>query len=124
MQRYCAEPYVAAADVYSTDQHLARGGWTWYTGSSGWMYRAGLEAILGLRKVGDVLRVDPCIPKDWPGYELTYRTGETIYQIRVENPEGVNRGVERVTLDGKEAPGGRISMVDDGQQHQVCIRME
>jgi cellobiose phosphorylase len=85
------------------------------------MYRLGLEAILGLRRVGKVLRIDPCIPKDWPGYELAYRDGETSYQIRVEKPAGINRGVKRVTLDGKVLPGGNIPLSADGQQHSPRI---
>ena len=92
VRRYRVEPYVMAADVYSVPPHIGRGGWTWYTGSAGWMYRVGLEAILGLHRVGEILQIAPCIPKDWPGYEMTYRDGETSYQIRVENPDEVNRG--------------------------------
>jgi len=84
--RYRVEPYVVAADVYGVSPHTGRGGWTWYTGSSGWMYRLGLEAILGLRQAGQVLRISPCIPKTWPGFRLTYRVGTTSYDISVENP--------------------------------------
>jgi cyclic beta-1,2-glucan synthetase len=121
--RYRVEPYVVAADVYSVEPYVGRGGWTWYTGSAGWMYRLGVEAILGLRRVGDVLRIDPCIPRDWPGYELTYRHGETSYRIRVGNPDGVNRGVRVVTLDGEVLPGEEIPLLDDGQQHEVEVLM-
>jgi cyclic beta-1,2-glucan synthetase len=123
MMRYRVEPYVVAADVYSVPPHIGRGGWTWYTGSAGWMYRLGLEAILGLRRVGKVLRIDPCIPKDWPGYELTYRDGETFYQIRVENPDGANRGVKQVTLDGEPLSGVDIPLLEDGRRHKVRILM-
>ncbi|MEA3397134.1 MAG: hypothetical protein U9R05_06695, partial [Chloroflexota bacterium] len=121
--RYRVEPYVAAADVYSVEPHVGRGGWTWYTGSAGWMYRLGLEAILGLRRVGKALQINPCIPKNWPGYELTYRDEETVYQIRVENPDGVNRGVKQVTLDGETLPGEEIPLLDDGRQHAVRVLM-
>ena len=121
--RYQVEPYVVAADVYSMEPHVGRGGWTWYTGSAGWMYRLGLEAILGLRRVGKALQVNPCIPKDWSGYEITYRDGETSYQIRVENPHGINRGVEQVTLDGEVLPGGNIPLLDDGRRHEVRVLM-
>ena len=121
--RYRVEPYVVAADVYSVPPHTGRGGWTWYTGSASWMYRLGLEAILGLRRVGNVLRFDPCIPKTWPGYELTYRYGKTSYQIRVENPDGVERGVKQVTLEGGVWPGGEIPLLDDGRQYSVCVLM-
>ena len=123
LERYRVEPYVVAADVYGVPPHTGRGGWTWYTGSASWMYRLGLEAILGLRRVGEALQINPCIPRDWPGYELTYRHGETTYQIHVENPEGVNRGVKQVTLDGEALPGGEIPLTGDGQQHEVRVLM-
>jgi cellobiose phosphorylase len=123
VMRYRVEPYVVAADVYSVPPHVGRGGWTWYTGSASWMYRLGLEAILGLRRVGAALRIDPCIPKDWSGYELTYRDGETSYQIRVENPDGVNRGVKQVTLDGEPLSGGDVPLAGDGRQHKVHVLM-
>ncbi|MBN1814449.1 MAG: hypothetical protein JXA14_21595 [Anaerolineae bacterium] len=121
--RYRVEPYVVASDVYSVEPHVGRGGWTWYSGSAGWMYRLGLEALLGLRRAGESLRIDPCIPKDWPGYDLIYRNGETSYRIRVENPGGVNRGVKQVTLDGEVLPGEEIPLLNDGQQHEVCVLM-
>jgi len=123
VMRYRVEPYVVAADVYSVPPHVGRGGWTWYTGSASWMYRLGLEAILGLRRVGEALRMDPCIPKDWSGYELTYRDGETSYQIRVENPDGVNRGVKQMTLDGEPLSGRDIPLAGDGGQHRVHVLM-
>jgi len=87
------------------------------------MYRLGLEAILGLHRVGKVLRIDPCIPKDWPEYELIYRNGETTYQIRVENQNKVNRGVKQVTLDGQEVSDGEIPLLGDGQCHKVHVLM-
>ncbi len=121
--RYRVEPYVVAADVYSVPPYVGRGGWTWYTGSAGWMYRLGLEAILGVRRVGRALRIDPCIPKHWPGYEVTYRNGATVYHIRVENPAGVNRGVKQVTLDGKPLSGAEIPLAEDGQWHEVRVVM-
>jgi cyclic beta-1,2-glucan synthetase len=123
VMRYRVEPYVVAADVYSVPPHTGRGGWTWYTGAASWMYRLGLEAILGLRRVGKALQIRPCIPRDWPSYELTYRNGETFYWIRVENPDGVNRGVKQVTLDGKVLSGGDIPLLDDGRQHKVHVLM-
>ena len=118
--RYQVEPYVVAADVYSMPPHVGRGGWTWYTGSSGWMYRLGIEAILGLRRHGDTLRLDPSIPAQWPSYTLTYRYDATTYTIQVENPEGVNRGVQQVTLDGELVVDGVIPLQDDGQPHHIC----
>ena len=121
--RYRVEPYVVAADVYGVEPHIGRGGWTWYTGSGGWMYRLGVEAILGLGRHGKILRIDPCIPRDWSSYTLTYRHGETRYRIRVENPDRVNQGVKRVMLDGEELVDGEIPLVDDGQQHEVQVVM-
>lgn len=122
-RRYRVEPYVTAADVYSTGAYSGRGGWTWYTGSGGWLYRLGLEAILGLCRRGDRLHVDPCIPRHWAGYTVTYRHGDAVYQIRVENARGVNGGVLEVTVDGERVPDGAIPLVDDGARHEVRVRL-
>ncbi|HEY2148769.1 MAG TPA: cyclic beta 1-2 glucan synthetase, partial [Pirellulales bacterium] len=123
IQTYKVEPYVACADVYSTPPHVGRGGWTWYTGSAGWMYRAGLEWILGFQLRGTTLLIDPCIPSNWPGFELVYRHGSTRYEIAVENPRGVSRGVSSVELDGKAlaACPAQIALVDDSVTHHVRI---
>ncbi|MBI4692596.1 MAG: glycosyl transferase [Gammaproteobacteria bacterium] len=123
MRRYKVEPYVVAADVYSAGAHVGRGGWTWYTGSAGWLYRAGIEAILGLRRRGDVLAVTPCIPRAWPGFEASYRHGATRYDIVVENPAGVHSGVAIAELDGVTlaAGAGRIPLLDDGAVHRVRL---
>ncbi|MGV8960155.1 MAG: GH36-type glycosyl hydrolase domain-containing protein [Stenotrophomonas sp.] len=126
--RYQVEPYVACADVYSVSPHTGRGGWTWYTGSAGWLYRAGLEAILGFHKRGDQLWINPCIPAAWPGFELVYRHrgpahGITRYRIAVDNPAGVSRGVASFVLDGTRVEGDRIALVDDGRQHQVRVTL-
>ncbi len=124
-ERYKVEPYVVTADVYSAPQHLGRGGWSWYTGSSGWMYRAGLERILGFRVQGKALLLDPCIPRGWPRFEITYRYGASRYEIAVGNPQGVNRGVAKVELDGKALTQGpdRIPLVDDGATHRVQVTL-
>lgn len=122
-QRYQVEPYVVAADVHGAPPHVGRGGWTWYTGSAGWMYRLGLEAILGLRRRRNTLQINPCIPKDWPGYEVTYRARETSYRICVENPDGVNRGTKQIMLDGEILSGNRIPLVGDGREHEVHVLM-
>ncbi|MEJ2208094.1 MAG: hypothetical protein P8129_03555, partial [Anaerolineae bacterium] len=114
VRRYRVEPYVVAADVYSVAPDVGRGGWTWYTGSGGWAYRLGLEAILGITRLGDRLRVEPCIPADWSGFEVDYGYGEAVYHVSVENPEGVNRGVAEVRLDGKIRSGDGIPLADDG----------
>jgi cellobiose phosphorylase len=112
---------VIAADVYNEPAHLGRGGWTWYTGSSGWMYRVGLEAILGIQRQGQVLRINPCIPKHWQHYQVTYRVGETILQIHVDNPSGVNRGVKQMTMDGNVLSGHEIPLLSDKVLHQVNV---
>ena len=121
--RYAVEPYVVAADIYSAPSQAGHGGWTWYTGSGGWMYRLGLEAILGIRRMGKTLQINPCIPTHWQNYRVTYRVGATTFQIQVDNPSGVNRGVQRVTLDGKVLPGNVIPVLSDGDQHQVNVLM-
>jgi cellobiose phosphorylase len=123
IKRYRVEPYVVAADVYSAPSHKGRGGWTWYTGSAGWMYRLGLEAILGLRRVGDVLRINPCIPSKWSAYDMTYKFGDTSYHIHVDNPEGVNCGVKEIRLDRKALTGSDIPLMDDGNAHTVHVSM-
>jgi cyclic beta-1,2-glucan synthetase len=121
--RYKVEPYVIAADVYSVAPHNGRGGWTWYTGSAGWVYRAGIESILGLRVQGDDLLVDPCIPKQWPGFEMTLRYRGASYQISVDNPTHVSRGVARIELDDKVLPHGatRIALANDQVMHKIRV---
>jgi cyclic beta-1,2-glucan synthetase len=121
--RYRVEPYVVAGDVYSDHPHVGRGGWTWYTGSAGWMYRAAVEWVLGVRLSGNALRVEPCIPRGWRRYQVTFTYHSTRYQITVENPRGVSRGVAEVRLDGRGLPldGGGIPLVDDGGIHRVDV---
>jgi cyclic beta-1,2-glucan synthetase len=121
--RYKVEPYAVAADVYSHPAHNGRGGWTWYSGSAGWMYRLGLEAILGLRREGDMLRFEPCIPKDWSRYVIEYLDGESAYHITVNNPQGVSHGVKTVTLDGEELPAGEVPLLQDGKRHEVRVEL-
>jgi cyclic beta-1,2-glucan synthetase len=123
VKRYKVEPYVIAADVYSVPPHNGRGGWTWYTGASGWMYRLGLEGLLGLHLEGDGFRVDPHIPAGWAGYQMTLRRGESLYRIEVENPQGVEQGVAQVFVDGKELEEKRIPFQEGGAEHQVRIVM-
>jgi cyclic beta-1,2-glucan synthetase len=120
--RYKVEPYAVAADVYSTPAHIGRGGWTWYTGAAGWLYRAGLESILGFNKRGAALSIDPCIPRDWRGFEIDYRHGSTLYRVKVENPNGVCRGVASVSLDGTPLPAEElVPLQDDGGEHQIEV---
>jgi cyclic beta-1,2-glucan synthetase len=148
VHRYKVEPYVAAADVYAESPHVGRGGWTWYTGAAGWMYRAGVEWILGLRVRGGRLLLDPCIPRLWPGFLIRFRYHSTRYDIAVENPRGVMRGVTLLELDGAPVPiaaaagavgasapeaaapaastatastGAALVLADDGATHRVRV---
>jgi cyclic beta-1,2-glucan synthetase len=122
VHRYKVEPYAVPADVYSQPPHVGRGGWTWYTGAAGWLYRAGLEWILGFRMRGSALSIDPCIPKTWKRFELTCRHGGTLYRISVDNPKGVCRGVSSLHLDGQELEvGGPVPLADDGREHEVHV---
>ena len=122
VQRYKVEPYVVAGDVYTEPPHVGRGGWTWYTGSSGWLYRAGLEWILGFRVRGTTLSIDPCIPRNWPSYSINFRYRTATYQILVNNPSGISRGVASVSLDGRFlANYATIPLTDDGAAHKVHI---
>ncbi len=119
--RYRVEPYVVAADVYTAAGQLGRGGWTWYTGSASWMYRVGLEQLLGFTKVGSTLRVAPCVPDAWPRYDIAYRFGASTYEISVIDPAAVRRSGGRVTIDGVLRSDDVIPLVDDGERHVVSI---
>jgi cyclic beta-1,2-glucan glucanotransferase len=121
LHKYKVEPYVAVGDVYAVPPHTGRGGWTWYTGSAGWMYRAGLESILGFKLRGEQLQIDPCVPRWWRDFEITYRRGHTTYRIKVENPLAVSRGVATVELDGALQPEDEVPLADDGQTHTVRV---
>jgi cyclic beta-1,2-glucan synthetase len=119
---YKVEPYVVAADVYTAEGHLGRGGWTWYTGSASWLYRVGLEAILGFTKRGETLEIEPCIPETWKEFTIEYRHGGSTYTIAVRNPEGVQKGVASITLDGQQLTGA-IPLTSDGRHHDVMVAM-
>jgi cyclic beta-1,2-glucan synthetase len=119
---YKVEPYVVAADVYTAEGHVGRGGWTWYTGSASWLYRVGLESILGFSKRGDSLVFDPCIPSSWKEFTLDYRFGSSVYHVLVSNPSGVQKGVASVSVDGVSCEGA-IPLVDDGAKHSVNVTL-
>ncbi|NLE45347.1 MAG: hypothetical protein GX620_11550, partial [Chloroflexi bacterium] len=121
--RYRVEPYVVSADVYGAPPHTGRGGWTWYTGSSGWMYRLGLEAILGIRRRADTLTISPCIPSDWTEYSVAYQYGGSTYHIQVRNPEAVCQGIRSVQVDGASAPPDAVHLRDDGCDHHIQMVM-
>ena len=119
---YKVEPYVVAADVYTAEGHVGRGGWTWYTGSASWLYRVGLEAILGFTKRGETLEMKPCIPSEWRGFSIEYRHGDSVYAIEVRNPKGAQTGIESVIVDGRSTDGA-IPLVSDGRRHEVVVTM-
>ena len=119
---YKTEPYVLASDVYALAPHTGRGGWTWYTGSAGWMYRLILESLLGLRLEADKLHFAPCVPAGWSSFRVHYRYRETVYHITVLQTSVGDSG-PRLTVDGVELPGPEIAMVDDRRQHAVEVRI-
>ena len=120
---YKVEPYVVVADLYTAQGHLGRGGWTWYTGSASWMYRVGLEGILGFHKRGETLAIEPTIPRAWKEYSIEYRHASSVYEITVKNPDGVMRGRSEVVVDGKACADGLIRLADDGARHRVEVTL-
>ena len=123
VRRYKVEPYVVAADVYTRAPHIGRGGWTWYTGSAAWMYRLGLESILGLHRTGSSFTIDPCIPTAWERFNIRWRNGATVYEISVENPERCNQGVAHAWLDSRPVDPAAMPLSEDGLTHQVRLIM-
>ena len=113
-RKYKVEPYVIPADIYSAENLIGRGGWTWYTGSSSWFYKIGIENILGLKIENKVLKMEPCIPKEWKEYSIKYRFGKSIYNIKVKNENGKNTGIEKLLLNGKEMEEKKILLNEDG----------
>jgi cyclic beta-1,2-glucan synthetase len=123
LRRYGIEPYVLAADVSRLPGRIGQGGWSWYTGSAAWMYRAWVEEILGLQVRGDHLQMNPVIPRSWEGFTLRYRHGEAIYEITVENPEGSERGIAWIELDGQRMREGAIPLERTLVKHRVLVHM-
>ena len=125
VQRYKVEPYVVAADVYSAGEHVGRGGWTWYTGSAAWMYRAGLESILGIHVRADHVHLTPCIPSHWPGFSVTLKHHTARHHIVVTNPSGAQRGIAVLTLDGValDPVAAKVPLTDDGKVHEVQVTL-
>jgi cyclic beta-1,2-glucan synthetase len=120
IEKYKVEPYVIAADVYAVDPHVGRGGWTWYTGSSGWMYRLMMESLLGLHLMADKLIVTPCLPPAWSTFKLRYRYHDTTYHIVVHQSQEAS-AVAKLVVDGVPQVDGAISLVNDQKQHAVEI---
>ncbi len=121
---YQAEPYVVAADVYASPEHTGRGGWSWYTGSAGWMYRLVLESLLGLSITGDRLTIKPCMPAGWNAYSIRYRFVSTYYQIQVLRapPEEMQANVDvRYTLDGVRVKAPWVQLLDDAREHTLGV---
>lgn len=124
LMKYKVEPYIVSADVYTNPQFMGRGAWTWYTGSASWMYRVGLESILGFKKKGDKFTIDPCISKTWDEYSLEYKYKDTLYKIQIKNPKGVNRGVKSLYLDGIEINDKYVPLTNDRKEHEVVVILE
>jgi cyclic beta-1,2-glucan synthetase len=121
VERYRTEPYAVAADVYAHPMHVGRGGWSWYTGSAGWLYQAAVQALLGLRRQGDSISIDPCIPTVWPEYMLEWTVNGTRYRFVVENPDHRSRGIASAQLDGVAVDAAAIPLVTDGAEHEVRV---
>jgi len=120
--RYKVEPYVVAADVYAIAPHTGRGGWTWYTGSAGWLYRLIVESLLGLTREGDRLRITPCLPAHWASYSITYRFGATTYHLDIRQQVSVvDAAAIEISVDGKPQVGTSFALVDDHLEHQVEV---
>jgi cyclic beta-1,2-glucan synthetase len=125
VREYKGEPYAMAADVYTADPHKGQAGWTWYTGAAGWMYQAGLEWILGIRRRGEKLVIDPCIPEEWPGYSFSYTFGTSRYDVEVVNKNSCGTTVRRLIINGEQKNTGdtlfEIPLKDDGRMHKVKV---
>ncbi|UAY53560.1 GH36-type glycosyl hydrolase domain-containing protein [Ferruginibacter albus] len=119
---YCVEPYVIAADVYAEPLHKGRGGWTWYTGSAGWMYQLITEYFLGIKKEGNKLLINPCIPPDWPSIKIRYRFGDTVYDIKVEQAhQGNGTTATKIFVDNQELKDNCIPLADDHVTHNARV---
>ena len=116
---YRTEPYVVAGDVYAFAPHAGRGGWTWYTGSAGWLYQLLVEWLLGVQRRGDRLVLRPLLPSGWDAFELSYRFGATTFDIVVQ--AGATAADQELTVDGASAPDGSVALVDDGARHRVVL---
>ncbi len=121
LERYRTEPYAVAADIYAHPMHVGRGGWSWYTGSAGWMYQAAIESLLGLRRNGATFAMNPCIPAMWPKYSLAWTFGRTHYRITVLNPDHRCTDVKSAEMNGHPVDASAIPLADDGGTHDVVI---
>ena len=121
--RYSIEPYVAAADIYSLPGRIGQGGWSWYTGSAAWMYRVWTEEVLGLKKRGDQLLIDPVIPDWWDGFKVQMRHGKAVYSIEVQNPDHIQQGISRLELDGQHMDKKFIILDPEPVKHILRVLM-
>jgi len=121
--KYKVEPYSIAADIYGAGNLTGRGGWTWYTGSSSWFYKIGIENILGLKITNMKLSIDPCIPKEWKEYTIKYRYKKSIYNVKVKNENGKNTGVSKFYLNGKNIEEKQVYLNGDGGIYEIEIEM-
>ena len=120
VNKYKVEPYVIPADIYGSGNLAGRGGWTWYTGSSSWFYKAGIEYILGLRIKGSKLKIKPCIPKEWQEYQIRYKYKSSIYDITVKNPEKKEYSeIKEYIIDGEKIEEKYVKFIDDGKRHEI-----
>ena len=123
LDRYLVEPYVVAADIAGAEPHVGRGGWTWYTGSAAWAWRLGTEAILGLSLDGGKLRLNPCLPRHWPGFKAEIAANGARLSIRVENPHGLSRGELDVTVDGRSLDEALVPFPEDNSTRDVVVKL-
>ncbi|HKJ32455.1 MAG TPA: hypothetical protein VKA34_11540, partial [Balneolales bacterium] len=126
VDKFKVEPYSIPADIYGVSPYVGRGGWTWYTGSAGWMYRIVLESLLGFELTnGNHLTMNPCIPKKWEGFTIRYHHLEshTDYLIQVKNPDKVEKGIKQTILDDKVVKNNEIILPNDGQSHKILVTM-
>jgi cellobiose phosphorylase len=121
VKTYRVEPYVLAADVYSSPEHLGRGGWTWYTGSASWMYRIAVENMLGLKRQGQNLLIAPCVNPSWSEFRVVYRYGRSELALEFDNRSGVASGVRSIELDGKPLADSTVPLIDDGRRHRAVV---
>ena len=120
--KYKVEPFVIPADIYGIQNLAGRGGWTWYTGSSSWYYKAGIEYILGLKIEKGILKIEPCIPNDWKEYAIRYKFKDSIYHIKVTNKNGKNTGVEKIYLNEVETEN-KIILDGSGKVFKIDVKM-
>jgi cyclic beta-1,2-glucan synthetase len=123
VKKYKIEPYAVAGDVYSVGNLAGRGGWSWYTGSSSWMYKVGIESILGLKVEENELKIEPHIPENWNEYSIRYRYGQSLYNIKIKNPNGKTSGVEKMLINGREVQEKKVKLDGTGTTYEVEIEM-